>query len=138
MPSGSNPNSRKNLRPPFNSVTAREAGLKTNSKIKTKIRKYNRLIMHEDIKNTLGVEIEVPQEMYSALLKLGIKVNKRERLSKLIMHKALINAFKKGDVKQVLDLAEFSGLKAPQESKINADVSGQMDNTLKVTIENVK
>ena len=54
------------------------------------------------------------------------------------MHKALINAFKKGDVKQVLDLAEFSGLKAPQESKINADVSGQMDNTLKVTIENVK
>ena len=128
MPKGSNPNSRKNLRPPFNSETGRLNAPKAAAARTRNF--YDQKMMKKDIEHTLGVEIDVPPELAAAFKKLGIKLEKRERLSKLIMHKALLKCFKGGEMKPLLDLAEFSGFGEAQRVAL----SGEIDNHVEITI----
>lgn len=86
-------------------------------------KKYDRHVMKDDLVGTLGVEIDVPPELYAAMKKLGLEVHKRERLSKLIMHKALLKALKDGNTDQMLRLAEFAGFR----EALKVDISGKVD-----------
>jgi hypothetical protein len=79
--------------------------------------------MQEDLARTMAVEIEVPAEIYNGLKNLGIPVHKTERLSKLIMQKALLKGLKQGSTSQLLSLAEFAGYKEPQEVNLKADTT---------------
>ena len=62
--------------------------------------------------------------------KLGIEVHKKERLSKLIMQKALLKALKDGNTDQMLRLAEFAGFR----EALKVDITGKMEERRSVII----
>lgn len=123
-----NPNSLANLKKAWTPSVASEMGKKGVEARRKK--KYDRQAMKEDLVGTLGVEIDVPPETYAALKKLGLEVHKRERLSKLIMQKALLKSLKDGNTDQMLRLAEFAGFR----EALKLDVTGKVEERRNVII----
>ena len=132
MPRGESPNSRKNLKPAWNREQAAECGkLSGIAKRKKKAEeKYSKAIMRNDINKTLGCIISVPPELLAGIKKLGIDIEPRERLSKLMMFNAMLKSFKKGELKPLLDLAEFAGMK----EAMKVDLSGEVDSKLEISV----
>lgn len=123
-----NPNSIANLKKAWTPEIASEMGKK--GVVARMKKKYDRHVMKDDLVGTLGVEIDVPPEIYAALKKLGIEVHKKERLSKLIMQKALLKALKDGNTDQMLRLAEFAGFR----EALKVDITGKMEERRSVII----
>lgn len=123
-----NPNSLANLKKAWTPDVASEMGKK--GVVARMKKKYDRQAMKEDLVGTLGVEIDVPPETYAALKKLGIEVQKKERLSKLIMQKAMLKALKDGNTDQMLRLAEFAGFR----EAMKLDIAGKGDERRTVII----
>lgn len=123
-----NPNSLANLKKAWTPDVASEMGKK--GVVARMKKKYDRHVMKEDLVGALGAEIEVPPEIYAALKKLGIDVQKKERLSKLIMQKAMLKALKDGSTDQMLRLAEFAGFR----DALKVDITGNVNERRNVII----
>lgn len=120
MPSGSNPNSRKNLRPIRDHKTAVEKGKQSAQKRKEKAARIE--LMHKDIEETITETVKVPESLYKSLKEYGVKITRNERMDKLVFHRALFKALKDGNIDPLLKLADFAGF-SRSGIKVNSDVN---------------
>ena len=130
MPSGSNPNSIKNLRPIRDHKTAVEKGKRSAQKRKEKATRIE--LLHKDIEETITETVKVPESLYKSLKEYGVKITRNERMDKLVFHRALFKALKDGNIDPLLKLADFAGF-SRSDIKLNANV--KKDETVNLIIE---
>lgn len=124
MPSGSNPNSRKNLRPIRDHKTAVEKGKRSAQKRKEKATRIE--LLHKDIEETITETVKVPESLYKSLKEYGVKITRNERMDNLIFHRALFKALKDGNIDPLLKLADFAGF-SRSNIKLNANVTNDVN-----------
>lgn len=77
-----------------------------------KIKQQRKMLLHDDISEIVLKKIKVPEALYNQLKQFGIKVEKTERLDRIVFYRALLKAIKEGNSDQLLKIAEFAGLKS--------------------------
>ena len=77
-----------------------------------KIKQQRKMLLHDDISEIVLKKIKVPEALYNQLKQFGIKVEKTERLDRIVFYRALLKAIKDGNSDQLLKIAEFAGLKS--------------------------
>lgn len=77
-----------------------------------KIKQQRKMLLHDDISEIVLKKIKVPDALYNQLKQFGIKVEKTERLDRIVFYRALLKALKDGNSDQLLKIAEFAGMKS--------------------------
>lgn len=77
-----------------------------------KIKQQRKMLLHDDISEIVLKKIKVPDALYNQLKNFGIKVEKSERLDRIIFYRALLKAIKDGNSDQLLKIADFAGMKS--------------------------
>ena len=131
MPRYATEKSKQNLIPIRDSERARELAKLGNDAKKRKAQQ--REMLHQDIGDTITAEMAVPASTYEPLKKYGIRINKKERIDKVLFFRGLLKAIKDGNIDTLLKVAEFAGFK----DIAKLELSGTIDNNLHVTIEDV-
>lgn len=131
MPRYATEKSKQNLIPIRDSERARELAKRSAEAKKRKAQQ--REMLHQDIGDTITAEMAVPASIYEPLKKYGIRINKKERIDKVLFFRGLLKAIKDGNIDTLLKVAEFAGFK----DIAKLELSGTIDNNLHVTIEDV-
>lgn len=131
MPRYATEKSKQNLIPIRDSERARELAKRSAEAKKRKAQQ--REMLHQDIGDTITAEMAVPASIYEPLKKYGIRINKKERIDKVLFFRGLLKAIKDGNIDTLLKVAEFAGFK----DITKLELSGTIDNNLHVTIEDV-
>ena len=93
-----------------------------------KIKQQRKMLLHDDISEIVLKKIKVPEALYNQLKQFGIKVEKTERLDRIVFYRALLKAIKDGNSDQLLKIAEFAGMKSlpiiteDEEGEVNKPV----------------
>ena len=87
-------------------------------------------MLHQDIGDTITAEMAVPASIYEPLKKYGIRINKKERIDKVLFFRGLLKAIKDGNIDTLLKVAEFAGFKDVQK----LELGGTIDTILNVKI----
>ena len=124
-----NPNSLANLKPIRDHERASMLGKRSQQVMKE--RKMQKQLLHDDIAEVVTAEMTVPDTLYSALKQHGIKVNRKERVDRIVFLRAMMKAIKDGNADQLLRLAEFAGFKA--DPHILVDQNTDANITVNVT-----
>ena len=128
MPRYATEKSKQNLRPIRDSERARELAKLGNDAKKRKAQQ--REMLHQDIGDTITAEMTVPASIYEPLKKYGIRINKKERIDKVLFFRGLLKAIKDGNIDTLLKVAEFAGFKDVQK----LELGGTIDTILNVKI----
>ena len=124
-----NPKSLANLKPINTHERASMLG-KLGQKKQKEIRE-RKLLLHDDIADVVTAEMTVPDTLYSALKQHGIKCNKKERVDRIVLLRAMMKAIKDGNADQLLRLAEFAGFKADPHILVDQNTAAKV--TVNVT-----
>lgn len=108
-----NPNSLANLRPPWTSEDAKALQPKRAAAIA--MRKYTRKKFKEELTKALAMKIKPSQKMRDFFASAGIEIEEYEDITPIVFKRALFEALKNGDIKQVMMMAEFAGFRNDQE-----------------------
>lgn len=108
-----NPNSLANLRPPWTSEDAKALQPKRAAAIA--MRKYTRKKFKEELTKALAMKIKPSKKMRDFFASLGLEIEEYEDITPTVFKRALIEALKTGDIKQVMMMAEFAGFRNDQE-----------------------
>ena len=131
MPRYATEKSKQNLIPIRDSERARELAKRSAEAKKRKAQQ--REMLHQDIGDTITAEMAVPASIYEPLKKYGIRINKKERIDKVLFFRGLLKAIKDGNIDTLLKVAEFAGFK----DIAKLELSGTIDNKLEVEIKGV-
>ena len=131
MPRYATEKSKQNLIPIRDSERARELAKRSAEAKKRKAQQ--REMLHQDIGDTITAEMTVPTSIYEPLKKYGIRINKKERIDKVLFFRGLLKAIKDGNIDTLLKVAEFAGFK----DIAKLELSGTIDNKLEVEIKGV-
>ena len=131
MPRYATEKSKQNLIPIRDSERARELAKRGAEAKKRKAQQ--REMLHQDIGDTITAEMAVPASIYEPLKKYGIRINKKERIDKVLFFRGLLKAIKDGNIDTLLKVAEFAGFK----DIAKLELSGTIDNKLEVEIKGV-
>ena len=108
-----NPNSLANLRPPWTSEDAKALQPKRNAAIALK--KYTRKKFKDELTKALALKIKPSKKMRDFFASVGLEIEEYEDITPTVFKRALLEALKTGDIKQVLMRAEFAGFRNDQE-----------------------
>ena len=108
-----NPNSLANLRPPWTSEDAKALQPKRAAAIA--MRKYTRKKFKDELTKALALKIKPSKKMRDFFASVGLEIEEYEDITPTVFKRALLEALKTGDIKQVMMMAEFAGFRNDQE-----------------------
>ena len=108
-----NPNSLANLRPPWTSEDAK--ALQPKRDAARVMRKYTRKKFKEELAKALALKIKPSKKMRDFFANVGLEIEEYEDITPTVFKRALFEALKTGDIKQVMMMAEFAGFRNDQE-----------------------
>lgn len=77
-----------------------------------KIKQERKALLHDDISEIVLKKIKTPESLLNQLKSFGIKVEKQERIDRIVFYRALLKAIKDGNSDQLLKIADFAGMKS--------------------------
>ncbi len=108
-----NPNSLANLRPPWTSEDAK--ALQPKRDAARAMRKYTRKKFKEELTKALALKIKPSKKMRDFFASVGLEIEEYEDITPTVFKRALFEALKTGDIRQVMMMAEFAGFRNDQE-----------------------